>query len=86
MKRKHKIYSKKKAKARKWWYSLTPEQQETQIKKWQSKKAESRAKMPERVQKYDEKYPWATEGVNAGNREQWLLCIFGKNLWLGTKG
>lgn len=82
MKRKHKTYRKSKEQRRKWWFSLTPEQQGEYIKRRQAKKTKERAKMPKRVQKYDEKYPWVTEGVNESNREQWFSLILAKNPWL----
>ncbi len=79
---KPKKYCKSKKERREWWRNLTPEQQAAQIEKWQAKKAERRENEPERVLKYNPKYPWMTEGVNADNRDKWLAMIHKKNPWL----
>ena len=75
-------YCKTKKERRKWWRNLTPEQREAQIEKWQAQKAERRENEPPRVLKYNPKYPWMTEGVNADNRDKWLAMIHKKNPWL----
>lgn len=79
---KPKKYHKSKKERKEWWRNLTPDQREEQIKKWQIQKAEMRKSLPERVLKYNPEYPWMTEGVNDGNREQWLAMIHEKNPWL----
>ncbi len=82
VKKKTKKWNKTKKERQEWWRNLTPEQQATQVEKWQAKKAKRRENEPERVLKYNPKYPWMTEGVNADNREQWLAMVHKKNPWL----
>lgn len=65
-----------------WWNSLTLEQQGTYIINRQNRKAEQRKDRPLRELRYNPKYPWITEGVNASNRAAWLTMIFKKNQWL----
>jgi len=65
-----------------WWRNLTSDQQAAQIGKWQAQKAKRRESEPERVLRYNPKYPWMTGGVNDSNREQWLATIHKKNPWL----
>ncbi len=79
---KPKKYCKSKKERQEWWRNLTPDQQAVQVEKWQAEKAERRKNEPERVLKYNPKYPWMTEGVNADNRDKWLALIHKKNPWL----
>ena len=75
-------YCKTKKERRKWWRNLTPDQQASQIEKWQAIKAKKRKYQPKRVLRYNPEYPWMTEGVNEGNRKQWQKMIAKKNPWL----
>lgn len=67
-----------------WWNSLTSDQQEAQIHKWQAQKVERHKNRPEK--KFSEKqlrlYPWYVDGVNKTNRAQWLRTIKRKNPWM----
>lgn len=67
-----------------WWKSLSPQEQEAYIARRQERKTAWRKKHPAKVQIYDPKYPWATEGVSESNREQWQRTILAKNKWLDT--
>ena len=59
-----------------------PENLTEQYEDWESGKAERRENEPERALKYNPKYPWMTEGVNADNRDKWRAMIHKKNPWL----
>lgn len=79
---KPKRQGKSKKERQEWWRNLTPDQQQEYIEKKQAQKAERRKNEPERVLKYNSKYPWMTEGVNESNRADWLAMIAKKNPWL----
>ena len=65
---------KTKAQCRKWWYSLTPDEQEAQIEKWQEQKEARRKKNPVKVrQRYY---------ITVKTRLKWLKKIVRKNPWL----
>ena len=76
--------TKTKAERRAWWLSLSDAEKDAQVKKWQRQKERRRKKRPAKVQIYDPKYPWATDGVDDSNREQWQRTILAKNKWLDT--
>ena len=74
--------TKTKKQRQQWWNSLTPDEKDVQIKKWQVQKAKRRKIKPVQELKYNPKYPWMTEGVNPKNRKNWLAMIKKKNPWL----
>ena len=67
---------------RAWWFSLSDDEQQAYIERRQEKKTAWRQKHPKKEPAYNPKYPWATEGVGPGNREQWQRTILKKNPWL----
>ncbi len=79
-KKKRKRWSKKERQA--WWANLSDSERQQNIERWQKRKAERRAMRPPKELKYNPKYPWMTEGVHEGNREQWRAMILKKNPWL----
>ncbi len=62
-----------------WWRGLTFDEKDTHIRRWQGQR--ERRRRP-KVKRFDPKYPWATEGVNRQNKEQWMDLIIRKNPWL----
>ena len=67
-----------------WWNSLSDEEREKQIAKWQKRKERRRRNRPAKPQKISRKYPWTNPGVfvDDSNREQWRRVILAKNPWL----
>ena len=62
-------------------------QHKTQFKQWYlNENPEPKIiKVPEKKKtklQFDPKYPWATQGVNKDNKQQWLAMIYKKNPWL----
>jgi len=68
-----------------WWKSLSPQEQEAYIARRQERKTAWRKKHPAKVQIYDPKYPWATNGIDDSNRAAWQKVILKKNQWLSPK-
>ena len=81
-KKQHKFCKTTKKERQEWWRNLTSEQQQEYIEKKQAQKAKRRENEPERVLRYNPKYPWLTDGVNESNRADWLAMIHKKNPWL----
>lgn len=65
-----------------WWSNLTWTERDEYIKSRQAKRTKQRKDRPLRPKIFNPEYPWLTEGVNEGNREQWLAIIHKKNPWL----
>ena len=69
-----------KAQRRKWWNSLTPEQQAQYIEKKVQEKMERRKNKPPRPQT-----GFAETGVNDETREEWKRQVKKMNPWLKDK-
>lgn len=83
MKRKTKRQQYKTKKQRQqWWANSTWAERDDYIRSKQRERMKKRRNRPLKSAKFNPEYPWMTEGVNEGNREQWQKMIAKKNPWL----